>query len=174
MNKILLIIKREYLTRVRKRTFIISTLLFPILYMLLIFGTGYLAATNNQVLRVAIIDSSGYFNAAVLEKQNALDKSSTLLPADPGATDSIKINPQKAGFDGYIIIPSLNWKAGDSLVLQSKKSIASPSAALEAAKLNTIWDEVKNEKLGIDTNSRSILTSSRLQVRPNKIDDPNA
>ncbi|MDP4264977.1 MAG: ABC transporter permease [Bacteroidota bacterium] len=174
MNKILLIIKREYLTRVRKRTFIISTLLFPILYMLLVFGTGYIAATTKQVLRVAIIDASGYFNAPVLEKQNTLDKSSVLVPADPGAADSIKTDPQKAGFDGYIVIPSLNWKTGDSLVLQSKKSIASSNAALIASKLNTVWDEVKNEKLGIDASNRAILTSSRLSVKANKINDPNA
>ena len=42
MNKILLIIQREYLTRVRKKTFIISTILFPLLYLGLIFGIGYL------------------------------------------------------------------------------------------------------------------------------------
>ena len=33
MHKIILIIKREYLTRVRKRTFIIGTILFPVLYL---------------------------------------------------------------------------------------------------------------------------------------------
>ena len=43
MHKIWLIIKREYLTRVRKKTFIISTLLFPILWIALIFGMGYIA-----------------------------------------------------------------------------------------------------------------------------------
>ena len=50
MNKILLIIKREYLTRVRKRTFIISTILFPVLYLGLIFGTGYIAAKTGTQL----------------------------------------------------------------------------------------------------------------------------
>ena len=35
MKKIFLIIRREYLTRVRKRTFIISTILFPVLYLLI-------------------------------------------------------------------------------------------------------------------------------------------
>jgi ABC-2 type transport system permease protein len=56
MNKILLIIKREYLTRVRKRTFIIGTILFPVLYLLLIFGTGYIADKSRQDLKVAVID----------------------------------------------------------------------------------------------------------------------
>ena len=56
MHKIWLIIKREYLTRVRKKTFIIATLLFPLLYIGLIFGTGYIASQSTQNLKVAIID----------------------------------------------------------------------------------------------------------------------
>jgi ABC-2 type transport system permease protein len=60
MNKSLLIIKREYLTRVRKKTFIISTILFPLLYLLLIFGTGYLAKRSSKQLRVAVIDQSDF------------------------------------------------------------------------------------------------------------------
>ena len=61
MNKIWLIIKREYLTRVRKKTFIISTLLFPLLYLGLIFGMGFIADKSKQNLKVAVIDKSGYF-----------------------------------------------------------------------------------------------------------------
>ena len=52
MNKILLIIKREFLTRVRKKTFIIGTILFPLLYLGLIFGTGYLADKAKEDLKL--------------------------------------------------------------------------------------------------------------------------
>jgi hypothetical protein len=48
MNKIFIIIRREYLTRVRKKTFIISTLLFPLLYLALIFGMGFIAEKANR------------------------------------------------------------------------------------------------------------------------------
>ena len=68
MNKIFIIIRREYLTRVRKKTFIISTLLFPLLYLALIFGMGFIAEKSKQSLHVALIDSSGYFTAALLSK----------------------------------------------------------------------------------------------------------
>ena len=77
MRKIWLIIKREYLTRVRKKTFIISTLLFPLLYLALIFGIGYIAEKSRQHLNVAIIDSSGYFTEGALSKQNGIDRNST-------------------------------------------------------------------------------------------------
>ena len=54
MNKILLIIQREYLTRVRKKTFIISTILFPLLYLGLIFGSTYLGVKSKSRLKVAV------------------------------------------------------------------------------------------------------------------------
>jgi ABC-2 type transport system permease protein len=102
MHKILLIIKREYLTRVRKKTFIIATLLFPLLYLGLIFGTGYLAEKTRANLHVAVIDSSGYFTKALLDKHNALDPSSTLTLATtkPGQKE---FNFDTAGYDAYLI-----------------------------------------------------------------------
>ena len=78
MNKTFLIIQREFLTRVRKRTFIISTILFPLLYLAVIFGTGYIAAKSSANLRVAVIDSSGIFNKALIEQVNREDSSSYL------------------------------------------------------------------------------------------------
>ena len=78
MNKILLIIQREYLTRVRKKTFIISTILFPILYLGLIFGMGYLGEKSKPRLHVAIVDSSGYFDKGSIERENQKDSSSIL------------------------------------------------------------------------------------------------
>ena len=42
MNKIGLIIRREYLTRIRNKTFLISTFLLPVVIVLFIAGTVYL------------------------------------------------------------------------------------------------------------------------------------
>ncbi|MEY2917094.1 MAG: hypothetical protein RIS73_808, partial [Bacteroidota bacterium] len=61
MQKIILIIQREFLTRVRKKTFIIGTILFPLLYLGLIFGTGYIANKTKEDLKIALVDKSGLF-----------------------------------------------------------------------------------------------------------------
>ena len=42
------------------------------------------------------------------------------------------------------------------------------------AKLNHIWDEIKNQQLGIDSGSRHILSFSRLGLQSSNIDDPKA
>jgi len=178
MRKIGLIIKREYLTRVRKRTFIIGTLLFPILYLLLIFGTGYIHEKTRRQLQVGVIDSSGqnYFTQAAFDKENKLDPTSNLRLVTQNAAE-IKENYKKYGYDGYIVVGPINWQNASRstpLLFWSKKSFGTGSTDFVGIKLNKIWDEIKNEKLGIDSSKREIIRNSRLTVIPKNIDDETA
>ena len=62
MNKILLVIKREYWTRVRKRSFIVMTLLTPVLFTVLIGGMVYIAMNDGEEQKtIGVIDESGLF-----------------------------------------------------------------------------------------------------------------
>ncbi len=61
MNKILLIIRREYLTRVKKRSFIIMTILGPLLMAGIVVVPIYIATTTNETKQVAVIDETGLF-----------------------------------------------------------------------------------------------------------------
>ena len=174
MHKIWLIIKREYLTRVRKKTFIISTLLFPLLYLLLIFGMGYIAKESVQNLKVAVIDSSGFFSADRLNRLNEADKSSTLTLITQHPEKVIADHKQE-GFDGYIVIPPINWKTGsDSLFFKSNKSYGSSSTVTVEAKLNHIWDEIKNDSLQIDDSKQAILSASHIGLQSRNINDDKA
>jgi len=176
MNKILLIIKREYLTRVRKRTFIISTILFPLLYLGLIFGTSYIAATSGTNLRVAVIDSSGYFDKGAIERENMKDSSSILTLINTEA-DSLKKNFKTWGYDGYVIVPSsLNWEASNRQVitLLTARTIGIEGAGPVQAKFNNIWNSIKNEKLGIDATKKLILEKNTISIASVNINDTTA
>jgi len=60
MNKSILILKREYLTRVKKRSFVIMTLLFPVLMAALMVLPTYLAMMDDENERtIAVYDPSG-------------------------------------------------------------------------------------------------------------------
>lgn len=172
MNKIWLIIKREYLTRVRKKTFIISTLLFPLLYLGLIFGMGFIAEKSKQNLKVALIDNSGYFTNENIAVQNSIDDNSTLTLIKD-STEKVIQNFKKEGFDGYVIIPAISWKEGfDSLYFKSEKSYGGSSTAAMEAKLNRIWSGIKNDSLQLDSEKQVILTK-KLSVTPINIKDEN-
>ncbi|MBN2261424.1 MAG: ABC transporter permease [Prolixibacteraceae bacterium] len=62
MNKIFIIIKREYLTRVTKKSFLLLTLLTPLLFAGIMFLPGYLATRENkEEHKVAVLDRSTLF-----------------------------------------------------------------------------------------------------------------
>ena len=61
MQKIFLIIKREYLTRVKKRSFLVMTILGPILMAALFIVPIYLATHTDEEKVVDVVDETGWF-----------------------------------------------------------------------------------------------------------------
>jgi len=61
MNKILIIIKREYLSRVRKRSFIVMTIIGPLLMAGLFIVPIFIAQMSDETKVVEVIDESGVF-----------------------------------------------------------------------------------------------------------------
>ena len=61
MNKTLLIIAREYLTRVRKKSFIILTLLGPLIMAALIIVPVYVATQSERDAKILVVDDNDYY-----------------------------------------------------------------------------------------------------------------
>lgn len=61
MKKIPIVIKREYFSRVRKKSFIIMTILGPILMAALMIVPIYIAKLSDDVKKIAIVDETGAF-----------------------------------------------------------------------------------------------------------------
>jgi ABC-2 type transport system permease protein len=170
MSKTLLIVKREYITRIRKRTFIIGTILFPLLYLGMIFGTSYIDKKSSQNLNVAIIDSSGLFTQDMLANENVLD-SSTLLNLSTASETTMSRDYEKLGYSGYIVIPSnTDWKNNLTLKFNSKKTYGTPIVVPIAAKLNRVWSKIKYDKLGIDAAKIASL-NARVTIDTKNIKD---
>ena len=70
MNKILLIIQREYLTRVKKKSFIIMTLLGPILIAGVLSLAIYLGLSDNSVQNVLVIDEAKLVTKTFKDNEN--------------------------------------------------------------------------------------------------------
>ena len=175
MSKTTLIIRREYLTRVRKKTFLISTILFPVLYLGLIFGTGYMAAKSGTRMKVAMIDNSGLFDKGKVERENMQDSSATITLLNVPA-DTLRKNFATMGYDGYIVVPSnVDWQKGlPKLPLNTSRTISVDGADPIQRKLNNIWTTIKNEKLGMDDGKISVLQSSRVSLQPTNVNDTSA
>ncbi|MDE6802269.1 MAG: ABC transporter permease [Muribaculaceae bacterium] len=97
-SKIGIIIAREYLQRVRKKSFIITTIATPILLLVLMCLPAILMNVNmTSAKEVGVIDPSGKIAEKLVDSPLA---TFTKLDMDP---DSISA---EAGFDAFLILPS--------------------------------------------------------------------
>jgi ABC-2 type transport system permease protein len=71
MNHLPLIIKREYLTKVRNKSFIIMTFLSPMIMIGLIALVAYLSQINsNQDRTISILDETGLFSSVFMDSEH--------------------------------------------------------------------------------------------------------
>jgi ABC-2 type transport system permease protein len=101
MNKLWLIVEREYLTRVRKKSFILTTLLSPLIFVALFTVPTLIALyTEKEKKSIAVKDESGTF---VAPADTAASIAFTSL-AEP--LDVLKLTYRGRGFDGVLHIPA--------------------------------------------------------------------
>ena len=104
MNKILLIIQREYLTRVRKKSFIVMTIIGPVLMAAMILAPVYLSELAlGKATKVAVLNETGWF----FEKFKDQDKIDFYYVQGDLATEKTKALA-KGDFLLYIPLPELN------------------------------------------------------------------
>ena len=99
MNKIWLILKREYLVRVRKKSFIIMTFLAPLLMAALLIVPSFIASKSN-VLRAIAVQEENFEVATQLSDKEFLRFS--MIP-DLEA-EKIKQNFNQSGYDALLHI----------------------------------------------------------------------
>ncbi len=122
MNKILLIIQREYLTRVRKRSFLLTTILVPIVII------GFYAA----IIAVAVSDTSEQQKIAVIDDANLFDGNVAPDEEESIAYDVIrnesaesfkKKYPDK-GYSALLYIPKIDIREPNNIQLYSKSTVS--------------------------------------------------
>ena len=117
LNRILAVIRREYLERVRTKAFWISTLLVPIFLGAVMILPAWLAARGGGEFSVAVLDHSGRFFEPVKTEVDRLlsgDDEKLVVTmvledagADPEATrERLKDEVQNKSFDGLLVIPA--------------------------------------------------------------------
>jgi len=147
MNKIWLVIKREYLTRVRNRSFILSTILLPLFFIGFIFASAYFSATSTEKQKVAVSDSNGIF-------KNSFQSNSLItyeFPADVNAA-----NFQEKGYTAFLKIPGDYNASNDSISLISTKQLGMDA---EDKIKDQIDDAIRNQAFLQNNIDKKILDS---------------
>jgi ABC-2 type transport system permease protein len=147
MNKILLIIKREYLTRVRKKSFIVMTLLGPILMGAVIGGAAYLAIANGDTTeQVKVIDETP---GKIFQNKLQSDARLIFVP-DEGKIEDVRKHLDHDKFYGILYIPASVLQHPDSFVLYSDKKVSLSVTGNLEEKLQREFENFSLEKAGID------------------------
>lgn len=170
MKKIQLIIQREYLTRVRKKSFILTTLLLPLLYLLLIFGTSYISEKTKSTLKIAIADKSGYFSAQDFSSASTSNVQFILWPD----TGNIAATFKEKGFDGYALIAPFEWQKGLNIEIKTSKIRGEATSQNIKYQLVQVWERVKNRQSGIDDQKAAEMQQSQVSITTTNINDAAA
>lgn len=118
MNKILLVIQREYLTRIQKKSFWIASLLGPILITAIYAVPIWLAMQDKEVKRIEVVDESGLFQTADLVDKEVEFK----LVKKPVA--NLKANFAKEGYTALVHLPKDILTNGKDLKIYSEKNLS--------------------------------------------------
>ena len=99
MKKVFIIIRREYLSRVKKKSFILMTLLTPLLFISIPVITTLLSSNTEESNKIAIVNHNKILS--FFQEENEYLK---FLPLE--IENKSQIEPYLETFDAVVYIPS--------------------------------------------------------------------
>ncbi|WP_160068304.1 ABC transporter permease [Sphingobacterium bovisgrunnientis] len=169
MNKIKLIIQREYLTRVRKKSFLLTTFLVPLFFIAMYVGVIFLTkkSFDESHSYVYVVDDSADVSAKLNSSKNV-----TYLKESQNLNEQISKITKEEAKTSILHIPKDFYKSESVEFLSNDK----PNLAIEAEirdSLNRIIKDKKYETYGITADIRRSIKSD-VKIRSKEIKEDGA
>jgi ABC-2 type transport system permease protein len=139
MNKIRFIIAREYLTRVKKKSFIIMTIIAPLLLAALIVVPVIVANETQKTMKVMVVDDNDFFI------NRFSDNEKTTFAYRSGDIDVIKKEALSNGYDAVLHILK-----GTQMIQSNLYYSEEPSMTFNS-NIESQMDKLLFDKLLVDT-----------------------
>ena len=166
MNHLPLIIKREYLTKVKNKSFIVMTFLSPMIFIALITVVAYLSQLNNDKLRtISILDESGLVESVFENSENTTYNILENMSVEDAKTLVFETN-------GYGLLYVSDIK-GDKGIISDKRPIdldfkfyseESPSISLISDLESKIENKLENLKLQQNGVNLEMIEASKTNI----------
>ncbi|HCI54669.1 MAG TPA: ABC transporter permease [Bacteroidales bacterium] len=164
MSKISVIIEREYVTRVRKKSFILMTLLAPLIMAIVIIVLPMLMMNQDtEIKKIAVIeDKTDLFRNAIPDMKNT-----QFVYLENVNFDDIKNNFEQAGYYGVLFISPEVINVPEAIQFISRKQ--PPILLLEHIE-NSLEKEIERQKLlsykieNLDKIINSVKTNVSIQT----------
>lgn len=156
MNHVGLIIQREYLSRVRRKSFIISTILMPVLMIGLMALPSLVAVLSGpEEKSVAVVDNSGILEKAFVSSNGIKFEIASDVPlSDLKAREDL---------DAILVVPQNIVDDSDGLTLYTNGSPSPQSEMFIAQILNNAIEQIKLKQYNIE-NLDQIIAEVRTNV----------
>jgi ABC-2 type transport system permease protein len=172
MNKISVIIKREYVTRVRKKSFIIMTILAPVLMAaIVVLPTVLMMNQAGEFKKIAVVeDNSDLFKDVIKNTKDA-----EFVYLENTRVEDIKSSFEKSGYYGILYISPELVNTSNAIQLISKQQ---PPIGLLQHIESSLEKEIERQKLlaykidNLDEIMKNINTN--VSVQTIKIDSSGA
>jgi len=135
MNKILLIISREYYTRIQKKSFWIASLLTPLLITAIYAIPIWLATREAELKKIQVIDQSAYF-----QKDDLKSNSIQFDLVKGGDVNQYKSKLNSTDYDALVVIPKDVITNPKGLLMYAEKTL---SLTLKSDIENKIQEKVR-------------------------------
>lgn len=156
MDKILLIFQREYLSRVRKKSFVVMTLIGPLLTVALFAVPVFIARMSDKDKTVAVADAGNLFAGELPEAKDDI----RFVRAAPELNQAKK--EFKAGkHDALLYIPKMDLASPVGFQVFSRKGLG---VSLEADINRAINQQIENRRLAQSGIDRATLDKLKANV----------
>jgi len=119
MNKILLVARREFLSRVQKKTFLLTTIGVPLLIAAFYAALIYFQLKSTDHFTIAVLDEANVLSGKLENKKNEI-----IFQFVQSDTTTLKNKLENHTYEAYIYIPaSFDITRGDSVELRSGKTL---------------------------------------------------
>ena len=148
MKNIILIAKREFFTQVKKKSFIILTLLTPLL--IIVFGgvVSLMFQANETQMQISVIDKSGLFKDRLKSDQNIR----YVFSSEETEKSLIKALETTEEMNGVMIIPKKDiHELENSIEILTNKNLSNEARRNIAGNISEIIKAEKINALGIST-----------------------
>jgi ABC-2 type transport system permease protein len=160
LYKMLLIIKREYLSRVRKKSFLIMTFVGPVLMAGLMFAPAYLSQMKDPVYNITVVDETGLFAGKMEQTEN--------MHFQYTGHSLSETKKELIGSDNYAIlyIPYTTLNSSKGVLMLAEKQISHAVMMHLNNILSNVFENAKLKASGIDP---KLLASTRVNILVNLV-----
>jgi ABC-2 type transport system permease protein len=163
-SKISIIIQREYLSRVRKKMFLITTLGIPLLIALFGVLIGYVAGTSKEKLKIAVVDETNIFTNKLWDSSS----SKTIQYFNANELEKLKSNYLEKDYNilVHIATPTVaNILDTNNVKIYSKGNLSLDASDYLNKRLNKVYRNQLMQDAGMRTNQIDSLNNVEINFK---------